>query len=82
MLLCSVCTLYNQLRSRVAMGGKVHLILHRLKEQAGRLCAFIVIECRCVQVGDLLIEFSLGEAYLANLLQIRAQPLWPPISRQ
>ena len=50
--------------------GKVHLVLHCLKEQACRLGVLIVIKRRCVQVCDFLIEFSLTQPYFPNLFKL------------
>lgn len=48
MLLFGVRALKDQLRRRMPMDGKMHLVLHGLKEKAGRLRIFIIIKGRCV----------------------------------
>ena len=70
MLLVGIRTLHDELRSRVPVDSKMHLVLHRLEEQAGRPSVLIVIKRRCVQVCDLLIELSFAQTYLPNLLKL------------
>ena len=70
MLLVGIGTLHDELRSRVPVDSKMHLVLHRLEEQAGRPSVLIVIKRRCIQVCDLLIELSFAQPYLPNLLKL------------
>ena len=70
MFLVGIRTFYDQLRRRVAVDGIVHLVLHRLEEQAGRLCVFVVIKRSGVQIRHFLIEFAFRQTNLPNLLQL------------
>ena len=70
MLFAGIRPFHDQFRCRVAVNGKVHFVLHGPEELPGRLGVLIVVKRRGIQVGDLLIEFSLRQSNLADLLQL------------
>ena len=48
----------------------MQLVLHRLEEKLRRSGIFVVIKCRGVEVGHLLIELPLGQPNLADILKL------------
>lgn len=67
MLLGGICTLYNQLGSRVLMDGIMHLVLYLLVKEAGSWSILVVVDARGVDVGELQIEATLAQADFPNL---------------
>ena len=48
----------------------MHFVLDGLEKQASCLCVFVIVKRSSVQVCHFLIEFSLRQANLPNLLQL------------
>ena len=75
MFLFSICSFDNEFGSRVAMYREMHFILNRLEKSPCGSGIFIVVECCRVQVRHFLVEHTLRQADLTDVLQLAFEVL-------